>query len=154
MLYWVDITGRQVLRANVYMGTVDALGHAVRAGLHCAGSAWWAGDCVAGRIYRAQAWGGPLTRVAVLPYDPATVRANDGKCDAVGLFRVGTVDETKSAQAAALYSFDARPERASTAAQIQQQAGGAYGQRFGLESGPWHRVLGRYAAPPRAGLAL
>jgi sugar lactone lactonase YvrE len=57
-----------------------------------------------------------------LPYDPATVRANDGKCDALGRFWVGTIDEPKASRAAALFSIAARQ---SGQAVVQRQAGDA-----------------------------
>jgi sugar lactone lactonase YvrE len=109
-LYWVDITGRQLLRANVYMGTVDAWDMPSEPG--CIAPAAAGGLVVALRdgVYRAPVWGGALHRIAALPYDPTSVRANDGKCDTLGRFWIGTVDETKSQQAAALYSVDSRPE--------------------------------------------
>jgi sugar lactone lactonase YvrE len=59
-------------------------------------------------VFRVRQWGGALERVATLPYDTTAVRANDGKCDALGRFWVGTIDETKKAQSAALFSIDAR----------------------------------------------
>jgi sugar lactone lactonase YvrE len=59
-------------------------------------------------VFRARQWGAALELLVTLPYNRATLRANDGKCDPLGRFWVGTVDETKSAQAAALYSIDGR----------------------------------------------
>lgn len=107
-LYWVDIAGMQILRANVYMGTVQAWDMPSEPG--CIAPAVTGGLVIALRdgIYRAQEWGGALERVAVLGYDPATVRANDGKCDAQGRLWVGSYDETKLAHAAALYCIDGR----------------------------------------------
>jgi sugar lactone lactonase YvrE len=68
-------------------------------------------------VFRARTWGGALEPLAVLPYDTATVRANDGKCDALGRFWVGTIDEPKASHAAALFSIDAR----AAGAPLQQQ---------------------------------
>jgi len=120
-LYWIDIAAQQLLRANVYMGTVQRWGMPCDPG--CIAPAASGGLVIALRdgIYRAPVWGGPLQLLTRLPYDPATVRANDGKCDALGRFWVGTVDETKSAAAAALYCIDAR----SGAVQVQQMVAGA-----------------------------
>jgi sugar lactone lactonase YvrE len=59
-------------------------------------------------VFRAREWGGALEPITTLPYDTATVRANDGKCDALGRFRVGTVDEPKASRAGTLYSIDCR----------------------------------------------
>ena len=108
MLYWVDITGRQILRANVYMGEVQCWAMPGEPG--CIAPAASGGLVIALRdgVYRAPDWGGALQPLTTLPYDTATVRANDGKCDALGRFWVGTIDETKSQQAGALFSIDAR----------------------------------------------
>lgn len=107
-LYWVDIAAKQILRANVYMGTVQAWDVASEPG--CIAPAASGGLVMALRhgIFRAQEWGGALERIATLDYDSTTVRANDGKCDAQGRLWVGSYDETKSARAAALYCIDGR----------------------------------------------
>lgn len=57
-------------------------------------------------VFKARNWGAQLQHIATLPYDPKTVRANDGKCDAQGRFWVGTLDETKTRQSAALYVIE------------------------------------------------
>jgi len=108
MLYWVDISGKQILRANMDMGTVETWDMPSEPG--CIAPAASGGLVMALRhgIFRAQTWGGPLQRIATLNYDPAIHRANDGKCDALGRFWVGTVDETRTTKNAALYCIDAR----------------------------------------------
>lgn len=107
-LYWVDIPGKKVLRANVYMGTVETWPMPTEPG--CIAPALSGGLVIARRdgVFRAHDWGGALQKIATLPYDVAVVRANDGKCDALGRFWVGTIDEPKARQAAALYSIDCR----------------------------------------------
>ncbi len=118
-LYWVDIPGKKILRANVYMGSVQAWDMPSEPG--CIAPAAQGGLVIALRhgIFRARAWGGALEPIATLPYDTATVRANDGKCDALGRFWVGTIDEPKASHAAALFSIDARGPGAPV---VQQQA--------------------------------
>lgn len=108
MLYWVDIAGRKILRANVYMGSVQTWDLPDEPG--CIAPARSGGLVVALRhgVFRARTWGAALEPLVTLDYDPATVRANDGKCDALGRFWVGTVDETKTRGDAALYSIDCR----------------------------------------------
>ena len=108
MLYWVDISGRQLLRANVYMGTVQTWDMPSEPG--CIAPARSGGLVIALRdgVFRARHWGGALELLVRLPYDSTALRANDGKCDALGRFWVGTVDEGKQLQAAALYSVDGR----------------------------------------------
>lgn len=120
-LYWVDIAGKQLLRANVYMGDVQAWPMPSEPG--CIAPAEGGGLVIALRhgIFRARTWGGALEHIATLPYDSATVRANDGKCDALGRFWVGTIDETKAHNAAALYCIDARGQSTS----VQRMAGDA-----------------------------
>lgn len=120
-LYWVDIAARQLLRANVYMGEVQRWDMPSEPG--CIAPVAGGGLVIALRdgIFRARAWGGALERLATLPYDSASVRANDGKCDPQGRLWVTTVDETKAANAAALYCVDCR----SGAAQVQCHADGA-----------------------------
>lgn len=108
MLYWVDISGKQILRANIYMGTVETWDMPSEPG--CIAPAASGGLVIALRhgIFRAMTWGGPLQHLATLDYDPAHMRANDGKCDALGRFWVGTIDETRIKKNAALYCIDAR----------------------------------------------
>jgi len=107
-LYWVDIPGKKILRANVYMGTVQAWDMPSEPG--CIAPAATGGLVVALRhgVFRAPEWGGALIPLVTLPYDTAQVRANDGKCDALGRFWVGTIDEPKANRAAALFSMDCR----------------------------------------------
>lgn len=107
-LYWVDIPQRQILRANVYMGTVEHWDMPAEPG--CIAPAARGGLVIALRhgVFRARQWGGALEHMATLDYDPAHMRANDGKCDALGRLWIGTLDETKTARNAALYMLDAR----------------------------------------------
>lgn len=108
MLYWVDISGKQILRTNTYMGTVDAWDMPSEPG--CMAPAASGGLVMALRdgVFRATEWRGPLQRIATLDYNPAVMRANDGKCDALGRFWVGTIDETRTLRNAGLYCIDAR----------------------------------------------
>jgi sugar lactone lactonase YvrE len=121
MLYWVDIPGKQLLRANIYMGTVQAWDMPSEPG--CIAPAASGGLVVALRngVFRASKWGGALEHIATLPYDTAVVRANDGKCDPAGRFWVGTIDETKKNHAAELFSIDCR----HGAPVIERKAGSA-----------------------------
>jgi sugar lactone lactonase YvrE len=107
MLYWVDISGKQILRANTYMGTVEAWDVPSEPG--CIAPAEGGGLVIALRdgVFRAKEWGGPLQRIATLDYNPTYHRANDGKCDALGRFWVGTLDETRTEGNAALYCVEA-----------------------------------------------
>ena len=120
-LYWVDIPGKKLLRANVYAGTIETWPMPTEPG--CIAPALSGGLVIARRdgIFRAREWGGTLQKLATLPYDTTIVRANDGKCDALGRFWVGTIDEPKASKAGALYSIDCR----NGPAKVTQHAGGA-----------------------------
>ncbi len=108
MLYWLDIAGKQILRANIYMGTVESWSMPSEPG--CMAPANTGGLVIALRhgVFRAADWGAPLQLLTTLPYNPSHMRANDGKCDALGRFWVGTIDETRTAHNAALFCVDAR----------------------------------------------
>jgi sugar lactone lactonase YvrE len=120
-LYWVDAPGKQLLRAKFPYGATDAWDMPSEPG--CIAPARNGGLVIALRhgIFRAATWGAALEHIATLPCDPTRVRANDGKCDALGRFWVGTLDETKTQQAGALYSIDCR----GGACQIVLHADGA-----------------------------
>jgi len=122
MLYWVDIPGKKILRANVYMGSVETWDMPSEPG--CIAPAKSGGLVMALRhgVFRAREWGGALEHIATLDYDTSTVRANDGKCDALGRFWVGTIDEPKAHRAAALYSIDCRSGGAPV---VERKAGDA-----------------------------
>ena len=121
-LYWVDIPGKKVCRTRVNTGTVDTWDMPTEPG--CIAPATSGGLVIARRdgVFRARDWRGELELITVLPYDIATVRANDGKCDALGRFWVGTIDEPKANRVAALFSIDCRNGRAPL---VQQHAGDA-----------------------------
>ncbi len=106
MLYWLDIPGRQVLRANTYMGTVETWDLPSDPG--CIAPASSGGLVIALRhgVFRAREWGGELQLLATLDYDPTQMRANDGKCDAQGRLWIGTLDETRQLKNVGLYCLD------------------------------------------------
>jgi sugar lactone lactonase YvrE len=108
MLYWVDIAGKKILRANVFMGSVDAWDMPSEPGCIAPGASGGLVIALRHGVFRAREWGGLLTPITTLPYDTAAVRANDGKCDPLGRFWVGTVDEPKASRAGTLYSIDCR----------------------------------------------
>jgi len=101
-LWWVDIAGR-ALRARSLAGEERS---------------WAMGDepgCIAptldqrvlvalrSRIELFDPRDGSRQVLCAAPYDTATTRCNDGRCDPRGRFWVGTVFEPKTAPAAALY---------------------------------------------------
>ena len=104
------------------MGTVDTWDMPTEPG--CIAPATRGGLVIALRhgVFRARTWQGSLELITTLPYDTTTVRANDGKCDALGRFWVGTIDEPKASRAAALFSIDCRNGRTPL---VEQHAGDA-----------------------------
>ena len=110
-LYWVDTPRRKILRAHPRTGLVETWDLPSEPG--CMAPAARGGLVLALRngLYRATEWGGPLQLLATIDYNPAQMRANDGKCDSLGRFWVGTIDETKLAHNAALYALDCRDAR-------------------------------------------
>ena len=109
MLYWVDIPGRQLRRANVFMGTVESWEMPQEPG--CIAPAASGGLVIALRdgIWRARGWGERLEPVVRFSHDAKTTRFNDGKADPLGRFWAGTIYEPKDARRAELYCIDCRP---------------------------------------------
>ena len=107
-LYWVDIPGRQILRTRPGETGIDTWELPSEPGcLAPAASGGWVMALRDG-IFRAHTWRGPLAQIGALGYDTRQMRANDGKCDPQGCFWVGTLDETKTAHNAALFSINGR----------------------------------------------
>ena len=109
-LYWLDIPGRAVLRTRgeIEHPVVERWVLPTEPG--CMAPAARGGLVIALRdgIYRAHAWGGPLTALARADYDVRSMRFNDGKCDPQGRFWAGTLNEAKDRPSGALYCLDAR----------------------------------------------
>jgi sugar lactone lactonase YvrE len=146
-LYWVDIKDKQILRTEPgapIAGAVQAWAMPSEPG--CIAPAQNGGLIIALRhgVFRTRQWGGALEHVVTLPYDSATVRANDGKCDALGRFWVGTIDEPKASNAAKLYSIDCREGRSPVV--VQQASDALTGN--GLAWSPDQRTL-YWADTPR-----
>ena len=107
VLYWVDINAPSLNRfdpvsgRNAVMPMPASIGsYALRAG---------GGFVVALRdgIWLADASGRLERQVALPPYDQAHHRFNDGRCDPQGRFVVGTMNQNRDADDAALYRLDA-----------------------------------------------
>jgi sugar lactone lactonase YvrE len=135
-LYWVDIAGCQIKRANVYMGTVESWpiavdGKPMEPG--CMAPARSGGLVIAlrDRVVRARTWGGALETVVMFAHNPLTTRANDGKCDPAGRFWAGTMYEPRDAQNAELWCLDPLSNSSTSTsspgqpAQWQRKAGNA-----------------------------
>ncbi len=120
-LYWLDIPGRQLHRLHVASGMQQSWAMPSEPG--CMAPAASGGLVVALRsgVYRARQWGGALECIEVAPYDTAVMRFNDGKADPAGRFWSGTIDETRTAANAQLWSLDGR----DVTPQLDSQVGGA-----------------------------
>lgn len=107
-LYWVDIPGRQLRRADPRSAELHSWPMPQEPG--CIAPARSGGLVVALRdgVYRARTWGGELQRIHRFAHDAATTRANDGKADPLGRFWVGTLFEPRHTPAAELLSIDCR----------------------------------------------
>ena len=122
LLYWVDIPGLKILRANTVTGAVQSWDMPMEPG--CIAPAASGGLVVALRdgIYRAQEWGVGLRLLHRFEHDVLTTRFNDGKADPLGRFWVGTIYEPRDAALAQLYSFDCRDARVP---EVRRMAGDA-----------------------------
>jgi sugar lactone lactonase YvrE len=144
-LCWVDIEGRALLRMQPERSSTverwplpQQIGCAAPVRTAQGGDAGWVLALRDG-IYRAPAWGAPLHCLLRLPYDPATQRANDGKCDALGRLWVGTVHEPADGgprqPLAALYCVDARAPGAPQVHRVRQGLTTANGLAWSPDGG-------------------
>lgn len=135
-LYWVDIPGRAVLRTRGDIGshTVERWHLATEPG--CIAPASSGGLVIALRdgVYRAREWGGELSLIAGVDHDARTMRFNDGKCDALGRFWAGTMNEAKDRPNAALYCLDARAGRTPKLTQMANEATTGNGLAFSTDA--------------------
>jgi sugar lactone lactonase YvrE len=107
-LYWVDIPGFAVHRLHPASGAHQrwimpsepaALALSASGGLIVAmRSGFWHLDT--GKTSSV------LRQIAAAPYDTATARCNDGRCDAAGRFWVGTLYEPRDQQSAQMLCLD------------------------------------------------
>jgi sugar lactone lactonase YvrE len=137
-LYWIDIPGRCVLRTRGGIGPDTAVERwALAEEPGCIAPARRGGLVMALRsgIYRAKEWGGPLQQMAPADYDTATMRFNDGKCDPLGRFWAGTLNEPKTQRNATLYCIDVRGGRTPAVAKMANEATTANGLGFSPDGG-------------------
>jgi sugar lactone lactonase YvrE len=106
VLYWVDINEPALHRFDPASGRDDAMPMPSSIGSFALRSR--GGFLVALRdgIYLADRDGRVTRRVAEAPYDPHHHRFNDGRCDPLGRFYVGTMNEQRDGPSAALYRLD------------------------------------------------
>lgn len=112
MLYWVDIPGKQICRANIFMGQVERWNMPQEPA--CIAPMQGGGLIIGMRdgIYCASEWRAPLSLLMYGPFDATKERFNDGKCDALGRFWTSTIYEPKDKAMAALYCYTERGDLA------------------------------------------
>jgi sugar lactone lactonase YvrE len=132
-LYWLDIYGRQV--------------HCWRAGQDQSISVDDMPGCLAprpdghlivglpGRIADLDPGTGRLHTLHTLADEPAGNRVNDGKCDPLGRFLLGTMDNDERSASGSLYSYDRRGLR-----QLQTGIGISNGLAWSPDSGTLYYI--------------
>lgn len=105
-LYWVDITGFAVHRLHPATGAHNNWQMPAEPG--CIARNAMGGLIVALRsgFFHLNTDDGTLQAIAAAPYDTATTRFNDGRCDAVGRFWAGSLYEPRDRQSGAMYCLD------------------------------------------------
>jgi sugar lactone lactonase YvrE len=105
-LWWCDIPGRRLSRADPAAGTVRHWPLPADPG--CVAPLPGGELLLALRdgLWRFDPRSAERSRLAAPPYDTATERFNDGRADPLGRLWVGTIYEPRSPARAALYRFD------------------------------------------------
>ncbi|MEO8487076.1 MAG: SMP-30/gluconolactonase/LRE family protein [Betaproteobacteria bacterium] len=105
-LYFVDINAPSLVRFDPATGAHRAM--PLPSSVGCFGLRARGGFVLALRdgVWHADAHGKPGRKVADAPYDPSHHRFNDGRVDRQGRFWVGTMNENRDANTAALYRLD------------------------------------------------
>ncbi len=136
LLYWVDIAGFKIHRANTFMGTVESWDMPSEPG--CMAPAALGGLVIAlrDRIVRARTWGGELQTLHVFAHDSATTRFNDGKCDPLGRFWAGTMFEPRTERGGELFSLDARDGQSAAGKPVVERKAGDVTIANGLAFSP------------------
>lgn len=104
-LYWCDIPGHRLYRHDPV--TQDLVHWDFDTDVACCAPMLDGGLLIGMRdgLWRFDTARGERRRLAAPPYDPATERFNDGKCDPQGRFWVGTIYEPRDPAKARLYRF-------------------------------------------------
>jgi len=107
ILYWVDINAPSLNRFDPATGQNTVM--PMPASIGCIALRRRGGFIVALRdgIWLARADGTLEERIAAAPYDTATQRFNDGRCDRQGRFFAGSMNEKRDANSAMLWRIDA-----------------------------------------------
>ena len=107
VLYWVDINAPSLNRFNPKTGDNVAMPMPESIGSYALRERGGFVVALRSGIWLCDARGTLQRKVVAAPYDPACYRFNDGRCDPQGRFVVGTMNEKRDSDSAALYRVDA-----------------------------------------------
>ena len=105
-LYWIDIDGCAVHRFDPENGDHHAWAMPSEPGCIAINASGGLIVALRSGLALLDTDNGQLTPVADAPYDPATTRFNDGRCDAAGRLWVGSIYEPRDHPHAALYCIE------------------------------------------------
>lgn len=107
-LYWCDIPGRRLNRLTPATGELQSWGFPCEPASIAPFEDGALLLAMRDGLWRFDPATGERALLAPPPYNPATERFNDGKCDPAGRFWVGTIYEPRDPALAALYCFDSQ----------------------------------------------
>jgi sugar lactone lactonase YvrE len=105
-LWWVDINAPSLNRFDPQSGRNVAIAMPSSVGSFALRARGGFVIALRDGLWLADERGRLEQRVAPAPYDPSHHRFNDGRCDRQGRFLVGTMNERRDANTAALYRLD------------------------------------------------
>jgi len=105
-LWWVDINAPALNRFDPRSGSNDAIAMPSSAGSFALRERGGFVIALRDGLWFADERGRLERRIAEAPYDASHHRFNDGRCDRQGRFFVGTMNERRDANTAALYRLD------------------------------------------------
>ncbi len=106
VLYWVDINAPSLNRFDPANGRNHAMPMPEAIGCFALREAGGFVVALRGGLWLARMDGTLERKVADAPYDPDHHRFNDGRCDSAGRFLVGSMNEKRDANSAALVRVD------------------------------------------------
>lgn len=111
LLYWVDIAGCAVHRLDPATGAHSSWQMPAEPGCIARNASGGLVVALRSGFFRLDTGngsdgGGALEQIAAAPYDTATTRFNDGRCDAAGRFWAGSMYEPRDRQLGTMYCLD------------------------------------------------
>ena len=107
-LYWVDINAPSLNRFDPATGAHRSMPMPASIGSFALRQSGGFVVALRNGIWFANAHGALEQNVAAPPYEPGHFRFNDGRCDPQGRFVVGSMNENRDGDSAALYRLDDR----------------------------------------------